>query len=457
MVTILSSDNLDDFKHQLTNHDIIIIPIFSDAHLHPCNTSLCLLYFRTLVTDKRFILPIHHSEAQSIELPRELIESQHAKFVPDRKKIMHVLRLLNVIDTNVLQYMKTGKSAGLETPSTTAHFTISKNFPMVSGLNRIVPIVKHIEACEVLSSKMLELIVRYKDDVNSPSSTFLNVSATSVFQQIESNGIHVDEEVYKTHIRTDAHKHVVASTVHSEYNLFTTTGRPSNRFGGINFAALNKETGIRSAFTSRFGDEGGMVLFDYDAFHLRLVGNLIGFEFPSGNVHELFGKQYFDSKTLTPEQYEESKKITFQLLYGGIKEEYLNIPFFQLTQKFIDYLWDSFSTNGYIQSPIGMRKLYKHNMVDIHPLKLFNYFIQLHETEQNIMTLDKILPMFQDERSKVVLYTYDSVLIDFALLDGLDFLKQIKVELECENTYPTKVYVGNSYQEMKNITQQFRS
>ena len=32
---------------------------------------------------------------------------------------------------------------------------------------------------------------------------------------------------------------------YSEYNLFTSTGRPSNRFGGINFAALNKKDGSR--------------------------------------------------------------------------------------------------------------------------------------------------------------------------------------------------------------------
>ena len=46
--------------------------------------------------------------------------------------------------------------------------------------------------------------------------------------------------------------------VYSEYNPYTTTGRPSNRFGGTNFAALNKTDGSREKYISRF--DGGMLV-----------------------------------------------------------------------------------------------------------------------------------------------------------------------------------------------------
>ena len=39
---------------------------------------------------------------------------------------------------------------------------------------------------------------------------------------------------------------------YTEYNLYTSTGRPSNKFGGVNFAALNKEDGSRNSFVFIF-------------------------------------------------------------------------------------------------------------------------------------------------------------------------------------------------------------
>ena len=39
---------------------------------------------------------------------------------------------------------------------------------------------------------------------------------------------------------------------YTQYNPYTSTGRPSNRYNGINYAALNKEDGTRDRFVSRF-------------------------------------------------------------------------------------------------------------------------------------------------------------------------------------------------------------
>ena len=74
--------------------------------------------------------------------------------------------------------------------------------------------------------------------------------------------------------------------VYSEYNPYTATGHASNRFGGLNFAALNKKMGSRKQFISRFGKDGMLVEMDYDAYHLRLIGVVMSYEFPEGSVHE---------------------------------------------------------------------------------------------------------------------------------------------------------------------------
>ena len=62
------------------------------------------------------------------------------------------------------------------------------------------------------------------------------------------------------------------------------TGRPSNRFGGLNFG-LNKKDGSRKKFISRYGKEGMLVEMDYDAYHLRLIGEVVDYQFPKGSVH----------------------------------------------------------------------------------------------------------------------------------------------------------------------------
>ena len=101
--------------------------------------------------------------------------------------------------------------------------------------------------------------------------------------------------------------------LYNHYNLYTSTGRPSNKHGGVNYAALNKEDGSRESFVSRF-EQGMLLEFDYDAYHVRLIADIIDYNLPNGSIHEYFGKQYFGNDKLTKDQYEESKKITFRLL-----------------------------------------------------------------------------------------------------------------------------------------------
>ena len=106
------------------------------------------------------------------------------------------------------------------------------------------------------------------------------------------------------------------------YNTYTLTGRPSNTFNKINYAALNKSDGTRNKYISRFNG-GGILELDYDAYHLRIIGDIIGYDLPNESVHEYLGKQYFATDKLTKKQYSEAKQKSFQLLYGGIPKEFL--------------------------------------------------------------------------------------------------------------------------------------
>jgi len=87
--------------------------------------------------------------------------------------------------------------------------------------------------------------------------------------------------------------------------------------------------------------------------------------------------------------------------------------------------------------------------------KLFNYTIQLMETENNMKVLSKLIPEIKDDRSKLILYSYDSFLLDFNMEDSLNYLMKVKKILEQNGKFPVKVSWGLNYHKMKDITEKF--
>ena len=87
--------------------------------------------------------------------------------------------------------------------------------------------------------------------------------------------------------------------------------------------------------------------------------------------------------------------------------------------------------------------------------KVFNYLIQLLETESNMRMLTDLIPKVDEYRSEIILYNYDSFLFDFYVPDGLDFLYQMKKIIEQNGKFPVKVGKGWNYHEMHDITEKF--
>jgi hypothetical protein len=260
------------------------------------------------------------------------------------------------------------------------------------------------------------------------------------FTSIEKNGIKVSDDVCDIFdIRVK--KHISNGKLYSNYNLWTTTGRPSNSFGSVNFAALPPEK--RKAFVA---ENDYLVEFDFDAYHLRLIADLVGYHtFGEESVHEHLSKWYECS-------YEESKQKTFRLLYGGIdKETREKVPFFDLTHKYINDKWNEINTHNCVFTDIYRRKLLFKNYEDLNRNKVFNYLIQALETESNINKILKIQDYLYNKKTKLVLYGYDSFLFDFSNQDGVETLIDIKNILE-EGKHFTKSKMGLNYGEMQDIT-----
>ena len=410
---------LKDFKSK----ESIILPIEQDSNLHPQKSKLSLLYVNTF--DDEYVLPINHNECLNIDLPN--LKTKNKVYTLDRKKLLHFLDLDNVIDVSMMSYMRTGKVLELDNLNTTAHDFLNMKFYKKKNINTVIPVLKHIEKCRKISTMLQNNIEKYSEYVN----VSYNDEILNNLSFIEKNGLMTTE-----------------GKVFSEYNLYTSTGRPSNRFGGINFAALNKKDGSRKKFISRFKN-GVLVEMDFDAYHLRLIADKIGYDLPKGSVHEHMAQFY-------GVDYEEAKRLSFQYLYGYIPEDVIQInPYFSKVHDYIEELWNIYKNDDFVESDIYKRRIYKENLLDMNANKLFNYTIQLMETENNMKVLSALIPEIREYKSKLILYSYDSFLLDFNIEDGLDYLMKVKNILEQDKKYPVKVSWGLNYHDMEDITEKF--
>ena len=410
---------LKDFKSK----ESIILPIEQDSNLHPQKSKLSLLYVNTF--DDEYVLPINHNECLNIDLPN--LKTKNKVYTLNRKKLLHFLDLDNVIDVSMMSYMRTGKVLELDNLNTTAHDFLNMKFYKKKNINTVIPVLKHIEKCRKISTMLQNNIEKYSEYVN----VSYNDDILNNLSFIEKNGLMTTE-----------------GKVFSEYNLYTSTGRPSNRFGGINFAALNKKDGSRKKFISRFKN-GVLVEMDFDAYHLRLIADKINYEFPQGSVHEHMAQFY-------GVDYEEAKRLSFQYLYGYIPEDVIQInPYFSKVHDYIEGLWNIYKNDDFVESDIYKRRIYKENLLDMNANKLFNYTIQLMETENNMKVLSALISEIKEYKSKLILYSYDSFLLDFNIEDGLDYLMKVKNILEQDKKYPVKVSWGLNYHDMEDITEKF--
>ncbi len=423
-ILVENKKQLKKFIKKYKSEDSILIPISCDNNKHPVDNKLSLLYVQ-LLNGEEFILPFDHSETLNIDIPN--LESDTRKYTYDRKRLNHFIKLDNVIDVNLMHYMGTNLPLSVETIDTNAHNFFNMRYYKKENINTIIPVLKHLEYCRELAKVVKDTITKYNEYVNVSYNNEILDNLT----YIESNGLQTTTEL-----------------VYSEYNVFTSTGRPSNRFGGTNFVALNKKDGSRKPYISRFKN-GVLVEMDYDAYHLRLIADKIDYKFPDGSVHEHMSKFYGCD-------YQESKNRSFQYLYGHIPIEVIQInPFFSKVHDYINTIWDDYKSKEFIVSDIYSKKIYRKNLTDMNANKLFNYTIQLMETENNMKALSNLISKIKDYKSKLVLYSYDSFLFDFNMEDGLDYLKKVKKILEQDGKYPVKVSWGLNYHEMKDITEKF--
>ena len=360
-------------------------------------------------------------------------------FVHDKKQWLQIGGNEAVHDIKTLWWYTYNEAYDESHYPTATHQFYWRRHQNLNHVNGIVPLQKHLEMCQKIRHYAWPMCLNAEQ---SDSYKQFNSTYPQVFATIESAGLQVNDAFSMTDLMHD-------NRVYTQYNYHTTTGRPSNAYRGFNFAAMNKEDGTRAAFCSRFKD-GALVEMDFDSYHVRLIARLIGYELPVSSIHDYLGRFYFGVTELTDEQRNESKQITFRLLYGGIDREFLSIPFFEKVNEFVYGLWAKWKSKRYIETPILKRRLTADNLKSMTANKLFNYYLQAIEIEVSVQKLQLVQKLIESYDACMILYTYDSILFDIPLSEAKDLIYQIKQALE-QGNWPVKCKVGNTYDSLNAI------
>ena len=329
---------------------------------------------------------------------------------------------MDFADFNVLHYWLHNK------PRLNIEF---ENFYQYDNFTYYYPLNKMIEMLNKDKIKSYRIKRIIHEEFEAFHKEFCNA-----FDKLEQNGIGVNTNIISTFGHHVA-KYIHDKKLYQNYNFFTTTSRPSNSIHNLNFAALTEEH--RRCF-SPLNDV--FIEFDFDAYHPRLIGDLVGYEFPKTSVHEYLSKKYGVS-------VDEGKTKTFQYMYGGIPNSVAKrVEFLNLTKKLIQEMWSEYKENKFIKTHTYKRMLYEENLDNMNPQKLFNYYIQAYETERNVKLLNKLHQYLLTRETNIVHYNYDSFLFDYSKADGVETIHEIKKILE-QSGFITKTKVGNNYGDMK--------
>ena len=415
MIIVETNKEKEQFFEYWNKEESTIIPIWEDLERHPMNNGLSFLYIA--FSQEHFILPFNHNDCEKLEI--DLSTSNQTKWIWNKKGFLQTdIKVNNLKDVQTSLFFEKFQLYDIQ-----SKLEVLTNFyyrlGIRDGLGKSIPIMKWGEVLrEVVGEWDIKHTNNWVDDTMIP-----------LLSDIERSGIKVDREKFID--RWPNHqKSLLLGNIFTEYNPYTITSRPSNRHGGVNFSALNKKDGSRKSFIPR--DDKLFLQFDYDAYHVRIIGKLIGYDLPDTSVHQWLADQYGCD-------YDESKGRTFRILYGGVSDEDRKIPFFDKVDKFIKSLNDKALQNGYIQTPKG-RKIPLSWIEKPNAQKFFNYILQATETEFNIEVLNKLK---ENDLPLPILYTYDSFLFEFDESE-VDTIKKIKSVLESYG-FPVKADWGSDY------------
>jgi hypothetical protein len=430
---IEKQDQLDQLH---IGEDTFIHIIPTNENYHPILQNISLIYVRWVKGHKGYILCINHSESLSLTITDILAKLSKVDklYTLDKKAVLHHFPTLSpqLIDVHLVSSYYNLQTINVDQYESKVETDFKRKY-YTAEPSTLIPIAKHYEKYENIYDHIEQTINKISENIREYD--FLNHYVAPLFYNIEKQGIKLDREPFIEYFNTlpNPKFSVSKGKIYTQYNLNTLTGRPSNAFNGVNFAALNKTNGERAAFIP---ENDKLIEIDFKAYHPHIISNL------SGYIHNNDGKLYEHLSTQFPGSTPETiKELVFQQLYGGIRKDFQDKPFFSQVYNYTNKLWSK-SENGAIGPQFGKR-FTKEMIENPTPQKLLNYIVQNTETVFNVVQFTEVVNLLKNKKTKIILYTYDSILLDYDssedLLDSITSLLKFN--------YSTKS--GQNYAEIK--------
>jgi len=399
----------------------LMVPVWSSPKAHEYDTSISFAYLRT--KDSDYIINFNHIDAGQCR------QATLSLFV-NENTLVYGNRYIGSkgLDYEWVYFEEYGKSFIFNEFADGVYKGYRSDFKY---LNDCVPMMRWYELLKTipLISEIKPWYRKYSDSIK-------------ILGRLEGAGVKVEEEKFIDRFHFNK-EYLPNGFAYTKYNPYTITGRPSNRHLNVNWAAMNKSDGCRSNIVSRF-KEGTLIQFDYESYHIRIIGKMVGYVFPEGETaHEHLAK-YYGVTT------EESKALSFRYLYGGLDEFAKTIPFFQKVDEYVQSVYQKFVISGKLTTPLYKREIPFQRIEAANEQKVFNYLLQALETEINYTKIDDVLKWCDGRRSKMILYTYDAFLIDTHPSERSSVLKDLTFILE-RGGFPVKSYEGSNYDNLEVI------
>lgn len=423
---------------RLTHSEFVCIPLWANFRHATSNQIIAVAVY---VEDELYIVNGTHPDLPTFDLSPIFVNSGNMH-VENKMDVLYYYDIPEARDLYSDMFIRTSKlETRLVDNRTAFQKSLYLRFKNYNRVNEAVPMADWIKSFEQTASQIV---------VSEPSNStvFYDEVVIPALHWIESAGLAVEEHLWESVFPTIKSPGAI---IYSKYNIFNNTGRPSNSNAGINFLALNKTDGSRKPFISRFGDQGTLLQFDFDSYHLRLLANACNVSVPESSLHTELAKSYFETDDITDEMYAESKQMTFSILYGNGIPQYTPRLLRQI-KDFETNLWEKYQETGYLEAPVSKRKIV---VPDPRKSKVFNYFVQSLEFESTIQKLNILRKRLSGFKSKVVLYTYDAVLVDCLESECGALRGIVQDTLEAPDTsgakFPVNVYIGQNYHDLTKV------
>jgi hypothetical protein len=413
---IVNNDKMQLAK--IKNAICIAVP---KTNKHYLLDSILMMYLYDLDTKSEHIINLSHGDFFPWDLA-EQPDLQHIRlYSPTKKSILkNYIQTDYIFDLNFLIYPFKHKVYNFEEYIPKKFYQHKNRYTSYD----IFPLAVLTDICRSIAIEMEQLMIDCNSHVDD-IKVFDDLYYRSLYK-LERNPINFESNL-----------------IYSDYNPYTITNRPTNSSFGINLSALSKKDDTRSKLQTKFPD-GKLVQFDYSSFHVHLLTKMLNFELPNdSDVYLFLNEKYNFSQATSRNQI---KLDFFKYIYGT--REYNN-PLSDEINSFKNRLYSFFESNGYVHSFFLNRKILFNVQDLLQSNKLFNYYLQNAETEYNLLKLLKINELLKLKSTNILLYTYDSFLVDIPRNESA-LIGEIQSILE-QDGIPVNIQIGANYGELRDI------